>query len=382
MLITPLTPKKILVERGAIRQFPCLIEGIGASRVLFVSPRSIVASPQFQWVNEELKKMGMKTDYHLANREPSFSDVSECLEKAVQFEPDIIVGYGGTSALDLAKGVGVLYPPDCKELLSPLEISKFFYDKTRIKQKKVPIVEVDTTAGGAGGVTFYVVFYSYDLNMKKGASDPAFMPDYLIIDPELLLSMPPDVALSGHLDALAHLAESGTGRDANPISDAFVFRGLEIIAENIYLSCKGDPEARMMMAEASLLGGMAIQQSDVYAHVLGYPIHDLLRKRGIIVPHGFLCGMMLMPVFRYIEQIGAATDKMKEIVKILEKIQPSPFDLLKELKKSTLTQLGLKKDDIEKELLKGVMDRAPNELFAPPIEMTKEHVRAIYHSVL
>ena len=366
-------PKQILFENGAIRRVPDLLKERGASRVLVVSTNGRLALPEFYHLKAKLDELKIATSSSSVNPEPSYSDVSSCSAQAMQFKPDAIVGFGGGSPIDVAKAALLIYS-NCEELLSPIEARAFLYDKARITQKKAQLIAIPTTAGSGSEATIYAVFYSEEMNLKKGVSHPLMMPDLAVIDSELLLSMPFPVAASTGLDTLCHAVESFTGRATTPLSDALALRSLEIAGECVYASCHGDEKARLRMAEASFLGGLAIMQADVtLPHALSYAFRSL----GRIIPHGIACAVMLMPVFEFFKQAGVVTDRIKEALSLLAAFKPNPLDLLKELKMSTLTELGFSPADVPK-LAEKTMELRPNESYAGHVEVTQKDVEEIY----
>lgn len=197
---------------------------------------------------------------------------------------DSIVAIGGGSVIDTAKGVNIVITEETDDLLK-------FMGNNRVTKRMKPFIVVPTTAGTGSEVTSAAVILNVDQNTKMQFTSPFMLPNVAILDPRMTLTMPPKITAATALDALTHSVEAFIGPQKNPISDAFASAAITLIRENIFkvLEDGKDKEARLAMANAALMAGVAFSNSMVgvvhaTAHALGGVCH---------VPHGIANGIML-----------------------------------------------------------------------------------------
>jgi Alcohol dehydrogenase, class IV len=215
----------------------------------------------------------------------------------VQARPDVIVGYGGGSALDLAKSVAVLLAHG-----GPLDR---FYGENALPGDVLPIVAVPTTAGTGSEVTPVAVVSDPSRTLKVGISDPRLIPRVAVVDPDLSSGAPAAVTAYAGADALVHALESLTARPRvpdwgrpmpvfvgrNSLSSLLALEAAEAIGRALPAAVAdgADTVARDRMAWGSMLAGMAFGSAGTHlAHALQYPIGALTKT-----PHGLGTGMLL-----------------------------------------------------------------------------------------
>lgn len=177
---------------------------------------------------------------------------------------DVVVGLGGGSPMDAAKGIAVV-------ATEKIDIWKIV-EGAPITQPSLPIVAIPSTAGTGSEVTQFTVISHHELKRKEGFARQQFYPSLSIIDPELTASMPPDITAQTGLDALSHALESYTCRVATPVTDQYAEAAIRLVGQYLRRAVFNgkDMEARSNMMLASTLAGMAITQSDTaMAHVIG-----------------------------------------------------------------------------------------------------------------
>lgn len=218
-------------------------------------------------------------------------------EAARSFRPDVVVAYGGGSALDLGKLVALL-------LVHPGPLSDY-YGENKVPGPVLPVVAVPTTAGTGSEVTPVAVVSDARRELKVGISDAALIPRVAIVDPDLTVGAPPAVTAYAGIDAMVHCAESFTAREhavdwtstlpifvgRNRMSSLLALDGLASMADALprAVTDGSDVEARVSMAWGSLLGGMAFGSGGTHlSHALQYPIGALTHT-----PHGVGTGLML-----------------------------------------------------------------------------------------
>jgi alcohol dehydrogenase class IV len=202
---------------------------------------------------------------------------------------DVVIGLGGGSAMDTAKGIAVAAPED-------VGIWKIF-EGAPIQHPSLPIVAVPTTAGTGSEATYYTVVSNYALHRKEGFARPQFFPAISIIDPRLTVSMPPRITAETGMDTFVHAIEAYTSRLASPVSDLFAAEAIRLVTKSLLQAAHNgqDLEARTDMLLASTLAGIAITHADTcLAHVIGEAVGAVFNT-----PHGLSVTLALPAVMEY-----------------------------------------------------------------------------------
>src|ERR1700694_3388795 len=221
---------------------------------------------------------------------------------AQAYAPDVVIGLGGGSNLDLSKAVAILvkYP-------GPLSA---YYGENNVPGAIAPVVAVPTTAGTGSEVSPVAVVADPERAMKIGIASRALIPKWAVVDPALTISCPASVTAHSGMDALAHAVESycakvrtGVSPDAifvgkNPVSDVLAAKAISCIAKSLATAVAhpDDRAAREEVALASLLAGMAFSSAGTAAvHALQYPVGEATHT-----PHGLGNAVLLPTVMRRI----------------------------------------------------------------------------------
>ena len=200
---------------------------------------------------------------------------------AREVEADAVIGMGGGSTLDTAKFASAV---SCSDL-SPEEC----YEKAVFPEKHLKVIAIPTTAGTGSEVT-QVSVMSRDAE-KKTINNPVFMPAAALIDPELMLTVPPRTTMMTGLDALSHALEGFWSVNHQPVPDLYAEEAVRLILENLERSFRdgSDLEARSAMAYAATLGGLAFAlPKTAGCHACSYPL-----SQDYHLPHGEACAFTL-----------------------------------------------------------------------------------------
>lgn len=228
--------------------------------------------------------------------EPSQHDMMQILRLASGNLPELIVGIGGGSVLDVSKLLSVLLHPHSPELDALLAGEK--------PQQKITSLLIPATAGTGSEATPNAILAIPEHNTKIGIISPVLLPDYVALFPELTTSMPAHIASSTGIDALCHLIECFTSTVANPISDNAALIGLHKLVRNIELSVQ-EPQnlvAKLEMLWASYYGGMAINHAGTHlVHALSYPLGGKYH-----LPHGVANAILLAPCMKVVRPYAVA----------------------------------------------------------------------------
>jgi alcohol dehydrogenase len=234
------------------------------------------------------------------------------------YAPDVVIGLGGGSNLDLSKAVALL-------LKHPGPISAY-YGENNVPGPITPVVAVPTTAGTGSEVSPVAVVADPERAIKVGIASRALIPKWAIVDPALTVSCPASVTAHSGMDALTHAIESFCARvrngvsphaifvGKNPVSDVLAAKAISCIAKSL-ATAVAHPDnraAREDMALASLLAGMAFSSAGTAAvHALQYPVGEATHT-----PHGLGNAVLLPTVMSSI--LPSRTEEMAFIARCLE----------------------------------------------------------------
>lgn len=312
--------------------------------------------------------------------EPSYQDVQKIVDNFDQEGADVIVAVGGGSVMDTAKLASVCAGSDysVKDLI----------DDPLLAKKKIDSIMIPTTAGTGSEATPNAIVAVLENEIKVGIVNECMIPNYVILDAEMIRNLPKKVAVATGIDALAHAIECYTGNKANCFSDLFALEALELIFKNIEDACnKQVMAAKEKMLIASFYAGVAIASSGTTAvHALSYPLGGKYH-----IPHGISNAILLVPVMRFNQ--SHCVDRLAEIydrvngTETLPKTEKSNWviekldAIVKNLEVSCdLNEYGVSNEDLEILVENGM--QVTRLLSNNPKEVTKEDARNIYKQIL
>lgn len=217
--------------------------------------------------------------------EPGQHDMAQILQNVADWQPELVVGIGGGSVMDVTKLLSVLLHPQSPGLADLLDGVK--------PSQRVMSLLIPATAGTGSEATPNAILAIPEQNTKVGIISPVMLPDYVALLPELTTSMPAHIASSTGIDALCHLLECFTATVANPVSDNAAIIGLRKLLSNIEISVlqPGNLAAKLEMLWASYYGGVAINHAGTHlVHALSYPLGGRFH-----LPHGVANAILLAP---------------------------------------------------------------------------------------
>jgi len=324
-------PKKIFFEFGSIQY----LEKIkNATRAFIVTDPQMVKFGYVDKILYHLNKNREKIAVEIFSEvepDPSFDTVRKGTEAMNQFKPDLIIALGGGSAMDAAKGMWLFYEQpevDFKALSQKfLDIRKRTY-KISDLGAKAQMVAIPTTSGTGSEVTSFAVITDKENNIKYPLADYALTPDIAIIDPDLVMTVPPTVTADTGMDVLTHAIEAYVSILASDYTDALAEKAIKMVFEYLpkaYANPK-DEVAREKMHNASCMAGMAFTNAFLginhsLAHKLGGEFHIAHgRSNAIILPwvieyNGELTPTKFTAWPKYKSYI--APEKYQEIAKLL-----------------------------------------------------------------
>ena len=276
-------PGKLVFGKGSLEQLPDEITALACTRVLIVTISPLLT--QLNTLIAKLEAKGMKVFVNMSiMHEPSFAEVEQIMEEVSGFNPDVVVGIGGGSVMDVAKLIAALLENE----QGMREITGIGLLKSRSKK----LICLPATSGTGSEVSPNSILVDETDNQKKGIISPFLVPDIVYVDPLLTMSVPPAITAATGLDALTHCLEAYTNLFAHPLIDVYAFEGMRLIAAHIVQAVKNgkDEEARTQVAMGSLLGGFCLGPVNTAGvHALSYPLGSTFH-----LTHG-LSNALLLP---------------------------------------------------------------------------------------
>lgn len=304
------TTRRVYCEPGASAKLGQLMAELGASRVVLVTDPGVMKLGLPQAGLDSLKAAGIAvTIYDRTEADPPEKLVHEAVQAAKDFKADGVIGFGGGSSMDIAKLVAFL--PVATQQLSEI------YGVGNAKGKRLPLIQVPTTAGTGSEVTGIAIITTGE-SEKKGVVSPLLLPDIALLDADLTLGLPRAVTAATGVDAMVHAIEAYTSRHKkNAMSDALGREALRLLSKNIRTVCSPegmkDRAARSEMLLGAMLAGMAFANAPVAAvHALAYPVGGHFH-----VPHGLSNALMLPHVLRFNLEVPLAANQYAELAPIL-----------------------------------------------------------------
>jgi alcohol dehydrogenase class IV len=276
-------PGDIRFGAGRVSEVPGVLADLGASRVLVVTGRTTTRA---DGIRSALKDADISSVVFGVATEPSVERVHAGLDLLLETSCDAVLGFGGGSALDVAKAVAVLATSGT-DLMDHLEI---IGAGRPLERPGLPCVAVPTTAGTGSEVTRNAVLSGG--GVKASLRSPLLLPRVAVVDPDLLVGVPrPTIAASG-MDALSQLLEPLLSQRAHPFTDALARDGIRRSARSLrraYQEGMEDSGVREDLAMASLFSGICLANSG-----LGV-VHGLAAALAarLSAPHGAVCAATL-----------------------------------------------------------------------------------------
>ena len=324
----------------------------GFKKAFFVTDKDLIRFKVADKVIEVFEKNNIPYEiYSDVKANPTIANVQNGVAAFTASGADFIVALGGGSAIDTAKGIGIVFNnPDFADVKSLEGVAD-------TKQKAVPTFALPTTAGTAAEVTINYVIIDEEKKKKMVCVDPNDIPAVAIVDPELMYSMPKGLTAATGMDALTHAIESYITPGAWVMSDMLELKAIEMIAANLKNAVDNgtDPVAREAMSQAQYIAGMGFSNVGLgIVHSMAHPLgahYD--------TPHGVANALLLPYVMQYNAESPAAP-KYIEIAKAMgvdttgmtiEEGVKAAVEAVKQLSLSIgipqkLNEIGVRKEDL------------------------------------
>ena len=369
---------------GSRKELPGVIARLGFKKAMIVTDKGLIQFGVAKMVSDVLEEAGIPYEiYSEVKPNPTVTNVQMGVEAFKKSGADCLVAIGGGSAIDTAKGIGIIITnPEFADVVSLEGVAP-------TKHKSVPIIALPTTAGTAAETTINYVIIDEEKQKKMVCVDPNDIPCCSIVDAELMYSLPKGTTAATGLDALTHAIEGYITKGAWEMSDMFEIEAIHMI--NKYLRTAvfepTNPVGRNGMAVAQYIAGMAFSNVGLgVVHGMAHPMGSLFD-----IPHGVANAMLLPTVMEF--NAPVCLDKYVEIAKAMdayregmskEEAAEAACKAVRDLAIEVgipqhLTEIGIKEEDIP-----ALAEQAITDVCTPgnPREVTKEDIIALYKKVL
>ncbi|SKA34364.1 iron-containing alcohol dehydrogenase [Consotaella salsifontis] len=275
-------PGRVHVGAGSLGR---LAEFVGPRKsVLAVVDGGVRGTAAIEQALDALRQQGSNVTLSGAvPPEPADHDIERLVAEVRTAGCDAVVGIGGGSVLDAAKLFAAMLavPVTVDQLVAGAPV-----------EQRLPLILVPTTAGTGSEATPNAIVARPQENLKVGIVRPALLPDHVILDADLTLSLPAAVTAATGIDALCHVTECYTASVANPLSDLVALEGARLILQNITQAYEhpDDKAAREAMLLGAFYGGVAIAASGTnIVHALSYPLGGRYH-----IPHGIANAVLMV----------------------------------------------------------------------------------------
>jgi len=296
---------RLVFGNGSVAQTGELARELGATKALLVTDSGIVAAGHAGRVRKNLEAAGIGVSVFDSSKEnPTTACVDECVAVAKTDAIDFIIGLGGGSSMDTAKG--------CNFILTNGGEMKDYWGVGKASQPMLPSIMIPTTAGTGSECQSFALIADNATHQKMACGDPKAMAKVAILDPELTLSQPPRVTACTGIDAIAHAVETAVTRKRNETSLKYSRAAFQMMLESFsrVLESPDDLHARGQMLLGAAYAGTAIEHSMLgAAHSAANPLTAHYN-----VVHGQAVGMMLPHVVRFNADDEAIAEAYAEFV--------------------------------------------------------------------
>ncbi len=283
-------PQNIVVGRGSLEKLPELAARIGGSKGLLITGPHLRKMGAADRAADSLRAAGIQVDiFSDVEGNPSVETVERAVEACHSCGADFIVAFGGGSPMDVAKAAAVVAKYGGKVT--------DYEGAHKVPGKTVPMICIPTTAGTGSEVTAFSVITDHSRKYKFTIFSYEILPQYAILDAELLATAPASVAAACGMDAFIHAEEAYVSKAASPFSDAMAEKAMELIGGHIrrYTADRGDLEAAEAMLVGSLFAGIAFSFARLgNVHAMSHPVSAYFH-----VSHGVANAVLLPVVMEY-----------------------------------------------------------------------------------
>jgi alcohol dehydrogenase len=280
---------RVAFGANQLKLVPQLAKSYGQRALLVTGAKSFIESSHYENWGTAMRQSGMAWETFTVAGEPSPQLTDEAAAQFRSANIDVVIGIGGGSVLDAAKTIaGLLRIPN-----SVMDFLEGVGPELPYPGPSVPFIAVPTTAGTGSEATKNAVLSVQGQNgFKKSFRHEMLVPQYAILDPDLLATCPPAQIAANGMDALTQLLESYVSTKANPFTDALAMSGIRMVRDGLFDWHDDTPraaDARGELLYAAWLSGITLAQVGLGS------VHGLAAPLGAFfpIPHGVVCGTLV-----------------------------------------------------------------------------------------
>lgn len=281
---------RVIFGAGQLNHLGQIVKGEGAGRVLLVTDPGIKAAGHVERAMRSLYRAGLAVKlFDGVEENPTTIHVGQGVIESRPFKPDLIVGLGGGSSMDCAKGINFI--------LSNGGRMQDYWGMDKAQQPLLPFIAVPTTAGTGSDAQSFALITDPQTHQKMACGDKKALPRLALLDPELTATQPAAVAAATGIDAVAHAVETSATTRRNATSLELSRQAWHLLEPAYPIAVRNpkDDAAREKMLMGAHLAGAAIENSMLgAAHACA---NALTALRGTV--HGIAVGLMLPHVVRF-----------------------------------------------------------------------------------
>jgi len=277
------TANRVIFGAGALADVGELAKEFGEQVLVLTGSNPDRAAPLLSM----LKKAGLKSKVLSVPGEPTVALAKEGTRIAHEAACDLVIGFGGGSAIDAGKAIAALV----KNGDDPLDFLEVIGHGKPLIKPPLPYIAIPTTAGTGSEVTRNAVLASKEHRVKVSLRSREMLPRVALVDPELTFSMSPSITASTGLDALTQVIEPYLSTRRNPLTDGFCREGMGRAAKSLRQAYENgkDAEARADMSLVSMMGGLSLANAGLGAvHGFAGPFGGMFDAA-----HGAICAALL-----------------------------------------------------------------------------------------
>lgn len=323
---------RIIFGGGTLDRLGELSAELGAQRVLLVTDKGLAEAGHEARAMTSLENARIQvTIFDDVHANPTTKDVERGLQVAQNHQIDLIVGLGGGSSMDCAKGINFLLTNGGR--------MEDYWGIGKATKPMLPLIAVPTTAGTGSEAQSFALIAHPETHMKMACGDKKAACCIAILDPELTLTMPLSVTRATGIDALSHALETFVTKPRNEISHLYSRRSWSLLADSFpkVLNAPNDLTARGNMLLGAHFAGAAIENSMLGAtHALANPLSAHFN-----LTHGIAIGVMLPHVIRFnAEVVGNYYSVLAADIGLCEPRDPAGTSLLAEYVRALIAKAG------------------------------------------
>ncbi|ARP39501.1 MULTISPECIES: iron-containing alcohol dehydrogenase [Vibrio] len=351
-------PTKLTFGAGEIQKIGQLIAQYGTRCLVVSEPIFDAVKPAYDRIFTLLSEQGIEvTHFDGVVPNPPTTVVELGRQVAIGNNCDVVLAIGGGSSIDTAKIISATINTESLDWAHWFATyDSPFGDVNPLPAKVVPLIAVPTTSGTGSQVTQAAVITDLEQHAKLTLFHPEFFPCEALIDPELMLTLPPRMTAMTGFDAFSHAFESFTGTRPSPFVDGMALEAMKLVIDHLpsVVDNGADLHGRCQLAKADTLGGISLANGGAGAP---HPLGEILGSSKTNLPHGLTLAVVY-PAYAQLqwrkqpERFAQVAELFGAVGSTEEKAQSLAAALVKFLERigleSNLTQVGVTKEDVQK----------------------------------